>query len=432
MPAKPRVKIDLVGNELTMAWRTPMLGVSLFLMLWLTGWTAGCGVMLYKLLTDFEWFMLLFSVPFFTAWFVVAGLLVYLLFGRHQLVLTRDSLEATSRALVPLKHRVVPLDEVAVAQLVEECTHHSNDMPQYSWLIRISTLGDPVKFAKGIEVPEGEWLAETINLCLNQMSPERAAMATTEAMRERDGDAEPSGELDPLTNASLASAFDDDSFQGKLYEGVDEESDTDEGLGHAMVFVPGRDRWEQPSDSRWQLTHEGSGLVFTNRGRWSLVAIGGSLFICLFWNGIVGVFVWELINDFRWFLALFLIPFEVIGLVMLFTLLAALTAPAWGTRCKFRLGQIERRWWTPLFGRTKRCEFDRLDRIELASKNNSDNSTTPVKFATGGTNSGEYRLALIDTSNTTLLDIDSLTKGEALWMADTLTYELPGLFDRDR
>ncbi|WP_425398830.1 hypothetical protein [Aeoliella sp.] len=419
MPAKPRVQIDLVGDELILRWRRVTWGPLLFLMLWLTGWSAGCGVMFYKLLTEFEWFMLLFSVPFFTAWFVVAGLVIYMLFGRQCLVLGRHSLQATTQALITISDREVPIDEVELAQVDENLTHQENGPPTRQWMISINTLGSPVEFAKGIDEAEAEWLAETINVCLNRMAPDRAAMTSRDAVRKRDAE---SRDLD-------------EGFSGEPIEDEldDQQHDVEERSHRAVVFVPSRDRWERPSDSSWQLSREGRALVFINRGRWSLAAILGSLFICLFWNGIVSVFVLQLFEDFQWFLAIFLIPFEVIGLVILFALLAALTAPAWGSRYTFRLGRIEHRWWCPLFGRTKQFDFDRLDRIELAQGGTSNKvSNPPIKFSTTQTSTGEYRLALIDTSNTTLLEIDSLTKGESLWIADTLMCELPGMFDRDR
>ncbi len=48
----------------------------------------------------------------------------------------------------------------------------------------------------------------------------------------------------------------------------------------------------------------------------------GAVLICLFWNGIVSVFVSEMIGGFRlgrpqWFLTFFLIPFEIVGLCLL-------------------------------------------------------------------------------------------------------------------
>lgn len=46
----------------------------------------------------------------------------------------------------------------------------------------------------------------------------------------------------------------------------------------------------------------------------------GAVFICLFWNGIVSVFVWQIIKGFQrsrpeWFLTIFMIPFVLIGIL---------------------------------------------------------------------------------------------------------------------
>lgn len=43
----------------------------------------------------------------------------------------------------------------------------------------------------------------------------------------------------------------------------------------------------------------------------------GTLFAALFWNGIVSVFVYHVITDFEWFLALFLTPFVCVGIFLI-------------------------------------------------------------------------------------------------------------------
>lgn len=415
MPAKPRVQIDLVGDEMRFEWRKVSWGDLFPVMVWLLSWTAGCVMMLHALLTEFEWSMMLFSVSFLTSWFAIAGFVFVMLFGRQRLVVTRRSLQTTTQALMTFSSREVPIDEVEGAFVERDLIRRKSGPPSRQWKVSIHTLGKPVEFAKGVKWPEDEWLAETINVCLDRMASDRAALVVSAAIRE--------------PAESHADCDQDEASEDELPELVTAEKKPNQ----KGVFVPSRDRWKQPSDSTWQLSREGRALVFINRGRWSLAAILGSLFICLFWNGIVSVFVLQLFKDFQWLLAIFLIPFEVIGLVILFALLAALTAPAWGSRYTFRLGRIEHRWWCPLFGRTKQFDFDRLDRIELAQGGTSNKvSNPPIKFSTTHTSTGEYRLALVDTSNTTLLEIDSLTKGESLWIADTLIYELPGMFDRDR
>lgn len=46
-------------------------------------------------------------------------------------------------------------------------------------------------------------------------------------------------------------------------------------------------------------------------------ALIGITAACLFWNGIVSVFLFQLFDEFQWFLALFLIPFVLIGIGMI-------------------------------------------------------------------------------------------------------------------
>ncbi|QDU56411.1 hypothetical protein [Aeoliella mucimassa] len=413
MPAKPRVQFDLVGDELHLNWRTPKLGVSLFLLLWLTGWTVGCVFLIHTLLTDFEWFMVLFSIPFFVAWFAVAGITAYLLFGRHQLALGQHSLRHTSWAVIRVGTREIPIDEVLRAFVDEEVSHSQNDVPVWHNFIRVDTLGKPVKFAKGIKEDEAAWLAETINMCLDQMAPNRAALK----LADNDGDPVESDRFEYFSTDSP--------------DGEDDEPYEDIGT-EPTVFVPTNNRWSKPSDSVWHQEAEGRSVVFRSRGQWSFVAIAMTTGITLFWNGIVSVFVVELFKNFEWFLAIFLIPFEVIGLCMFGAWLAALTAPAWGSEYRFRPGRIESCWWGPFFRWPKTIEFQQLDHLEIRRAKRANPSNPNPQVTPLGGSKGEYSLVMIDTDNVILLEIKSLTRGEALWMADKLMFELPDMFPRDR
>ena len=411
MPAKPRVKIELVGDQLTLHWSARAWGIAAFMLLWFTGWSFGCGFLLHKLITDFEWEMALFAIPFFVAWIGVADFLTYLLLGRHQLSLGRESLKHSSWALIPLGTREIPLDEVLTASVDEEISHEQNDVPVWQNFLRIETLGNPIKFAKGIKKEEGEWLAETVNLCLEQMAPHRAALQVAESVRDRHSEA--ADEADTLLN-----------------EPYETEEDDELSL-ESVVFVPTNERWHPPTDTHWTAAVEGRSVVFTNRGRWTFSAMAASLFICLFWNGIVTVFLVQLFKKFELFLALFLIPFEIIGLCLIGACFAAFTAPAWGNLYRFGTGRLERKWWGPMIGRTKRTEIKLLDRIELSYTPKANNQS-PNLLSPTPTGTGEYGLALIDTDNVTQLEIKNLNKGEALWMADKLMYELPDMFERRR
>lgn len=50
----------------------------------------------------------------------------------------------------------------------------------------------------------------------------------------------------------------------------------------------------------------------------ALIRLVGATFVCLFWNGIVSVFVYHLFTDnFSYFMALFLVPFVLIGIMLI-------------------------------------------------------------------------------------------------------------------
>lgn len=388
-------------------------------MLWLTGWTAGCGFLLNELLTNFEWSMLLFATPFFAAWFAVAAMITYMLFGRQKLALARHELRIVKMAIVTLSSRLIPIDEVHRAAADTVVDSNSDGPPTVSGIIRIETLGKPLEFAKGIAQGEARWLAETINMCLDQMAPHRKALSSVEALHNRIEVEDPNQNA-PLDDQQLAT-FDEDLTDDELMS-LDDST---------IIFQPSRERFVKPSDSRWDLTREGRATLLANRGYWSLASIAGLLFINLFWNGIVGVFILQLVKQFEWFLAIFLVPFEVIGLCMLVGLLFALTAPAWGVSHRIRFGRLERRWWGPLVGRTKSTDFNQLDRIEISS-GGVGRSSKAFKFSPQSDDEGDYAITLIDDTNQEIAAIDSLTKGEAYWMADTIMSEHPDMFERDR
>jgi hypothetical protein len=184
---------------------------------------------------------------------------------------------------------------------------------------------------------------------------------------------------------------------------------------------------EPPSDSRARLRRDPEAVEFSWRGRWSLAAIGATAFVCLFWNGVVSVFVYQLFQQFQWFLCLFLVPFEVIGLVMFAAWFGALTAPAWRRAWTFRGSEIARLYSGFGIGWAKRYEVDTLDRIELQRRtagNGQAQELSPDILRPGA----QYSLSFVRPDGTELLEVGGLTEGEARWMADVLFRDFPGWF----
>lgn len=107
----------------------------------------------------------------------------------------------------------------------------------------------------------------------------------------------------------------------------------------------------------------------------------GAILIALFWNGIISVFLWQMVAGFQqadpdWFLTLFLIPFVVIGLVMIgavFYFGLALLNPA------FRLTLAE---GSPRLGDMVRLRWH---------LNGSTNRLQSITFTLQGRESATYR-----------------------------------------
>lgn len=396
-PAKAKVRIETVGDELHLSWRGGGICAALFLVVWLAGWSAGCGMMLLQLINGFEWFFFLFSIPFFVAWIAVASVLSYLLFGRQHLILSRENLRTHYQVILPFLSRSVPLEEVDRAVADEVFEDDSEGAGRYVGVVRIETIGKPMTFARGIEQAERVWLAEVINVCLDRLAPHREAR----------------------TEEPELPAVDSEDENLELQIPLDEQAETFE-LGPELV--------PRPSESRYQLQREGRSLRFTTRGKWSPAAIAPLTLIMLFWNGIVSVFVMELFRNFEWFLFLFLIPFEVIGMILIAAWLGAIAAPATGRSYSFRLGQIEQTGWFALFRRQKTIVFEELDRLVIDTADARQNSLS--KVGKTGPLLESYVLRLVDTQGSTVHEIQGLSRGEARWIADTLLRERPEMFRR--
>lgn len=400
-PPKLKVRIAAVGDELHLRWRGSGGCVALFLGVWLTGWSAGCVTMLYQLVTNFEWFMLLFSIPFVVAWVAVAGMLAYMLFGSQHLILSRDSLRTFHQVVFPFFSRVIPLEEVDRAFADEVFEQNSKGPGRYVGLIRIDTIGKSTTFARGIDESERVWLAEVINLCLDQIAPYRAAR-TDDSVAADKSDADL---LDPNDDGDEEEV----EYQEEVFELPDQP-------------IP------RPSDSEFTLERESRTLGLATRGKWSLAAIAPLTLIMLFWNGIVSVFIVQLFSSFEWPLFFFLIPFEVIGLGVVAAWLAAIGAPFIGKSYSFRVGQIEQVWWFALFHRRKTIVFTEISQLVIASSAPKQSSLR--QFGKSEHLTGGHLLRLTDTEGVTVVEIDNLTRGDARWIADTLWRELPEMFSR--
>ena len=350
-----------------------------FLLFWWIGWSAGTGFLVMQVYNDPSIFMALFALPFVAAWVAVAVMLLWMLFGVERLVLGYDMLTCESRAIVRWHRRDVPLADVKRVRLYRKVVDSESGRREVG--LELLTTGKPIRFGQGLEKDELRYLAHMLRTLLG--------LETQQREKKRQA-------RQPTSTRVLPTA----------------EEPT------------------QPTDSVIRLAHDFRSLRVTIPGQWSAAAIGATLFINLFWNGVVSVFVYQLFfGDMPWgmrvFLAVFLIPFEVIGAAMLLALVAALLGPllreTWQFErdvARWRITAIFLRW-------SRRWPMHDVTQLHISK---DDGKGLSARMTTNDED-GKVRLKFVDADNRERFAMTDLSRGEAKWLAYELMQQFPGQFD---
>jgi hypothetical protein len=398
-PARCRVRVEGVGGDLELHYAPRHWAIAVFLTAFLVGWSAGCVLIVTEALGGGGWWMWLFATPFLAAWCFLFWALQQALFGWERLRIGPRGMVHEQRGVLGIRRRELPLDEVqsfAVAM-----TSGGDDSPPQSY-VRIRALGKPLEFGKGLNEKEVRWLVELLESHCSVLRGD------VEPMQADDGDTEhrTSNIEHPTSNVSTLSS---------------EPSTSDVRPAEAArveVLVQAERPIEPPSDCGYYLRQGFDGLHFEKRGRWNLAGIVAITLVNAFWNGIVGVFVWQLFREFQWFLFFFLVPFELVGLVLVLLWIGAMFAPAFLDAWSFGGYEVSRRTSFLGFGHTKRYPIMSLDRIELREYPPTRAGNRQQVEIAGKL--GDFSLALIKRDGQELLEIKRLTEGEARWMADAV------------
>ncbi|MBN2581270.1 MAG: hypothetical protein JXB10_19980 [Pirellulales bacterium] len=371
--------------------------------LWLIGWTVGCVVLVGVVVKEPKVFTFLFAVPFWASWIFVFCLVLNELFNCEYVLLDRQGLAFERWVLVRLSSRRVPLEEIQSFASYEKNLRQEGSLPPEG--IEAQTLGKPLLFGEAKSDEEKAWLLDQLNehlAVLHGGRPGRIEGDTdrvTERVARAKTEAEEPAALEPIP------------------------------AGRGLALKPSPQPVSPPSDCRWMREDSFSEISLFQEGKFSPSAVGGLLFINLFWNGIVSVFVGVLLgvapmdnpvpDAMWWCLFFFLIPFEVIGAIMFFGLLIHLFEPVRRTRWTFGRGEIQCRWTWLGIGLRRRYEFLGLDRLEISESVKKYTLSSPTGKEPG------HRLKLIDADNVELCSINKLTEGEARWIGDVLLRERP-------
>ncbi|MGD9720823.1 MAG: hypothetical protein AB7O59_14125 [Pirellulales bacterium] len=398
MPAKLRATYSVSPERMHVCYRPRSWGVTLFLIVWLTGWTAGCVFLAFEAIKNPQPFTFLFAVPFWSSWLFVAAVLVGAFTRRQDLEIDADGLRYVDRALVRLAHRSIPRHEFRGFEFGRRERRHDDSVTTESGL-EIRSLGQPLFVFSGLPDAELSWLAWQLSRLVESLGS--------------GGDARPSARAEVPAPPGEQGA-------------------------PSVPLLLGDEVLEAPSDCSWELVSEIQSLAFIQRGRWSWAAVLGLLFICAFWNGIVSVFVANLFGlapgnapagGEWWFLFFFLIPFEAIGLLFLLGLVFTILEPVRRKIWHFDAGKIECSWSWLGIGPRWTYPVEALARVDLVrAESTTKRSLRAKNTSSSGIEEPQFGLSLVRGDNTQLCVIQPLTEGEARWMADAVMRQWPEWF----
>jgi hypothetical protein len=389
--------------------------MGIFMLLWLTAWTVGCVFLAREVVIKREPFMLLFALPFWSSWFFVFFMLLKAFFQVEEVVLDSEGLRFRRRVLVVIKSRVVPAEELG--KVTRYSTVVDSESGRKAKGLELETSGQSLRLFQGLSGEELQWLAYQLNTGIAGL-PGRAADV-------RPGGGEANQEIGDPDGAGAATA---------MPEGEDPDD--------ASLLILSAGPAAVPTDSQWKMDEEAGVLSLTRRGRLRLGSLGILLFLNAFWNGGVSIFVMALVGltppgqkpanpmpqgAAWWGLFVFMIPFEAIGLLMLWALLCALGEPIHRTVWTFRAGEVERRNTWLGAGLRRRWAVTRLGRLEL--RRESAGQKRSWKFRTAEQmEETTYSVVLITPELRELCAIKGLTQGEARWMAQSILRQCAGWF----
>lgn len=385
----------VVGNE---------KGPGVFLLLWLIAWTVGCVFLASAAIKQPSVESILFGIPFWSSWFAVAGLLVWLWFGKEKILISATKVLFLRQAWITISSREIPVSEL---RGFRECKSKHTENDRHLFGIELESLGKPLQFGFRLPNRERAWLLHE----LNQQLASRCDIVLENADRNGDGHEE------------------------RERQGFGEE--LGEGLELNVVAKTHRDESDQvltqrtasttpPSDTSWQLIPGIRGVQIRQKGSQSIAALFGLFFLNAFWNGIVGLFVLVLFGFIDgkkapqgvefWGMFVFLIPFVVIGVVMFLAWLAVAIDPFRATTWTVDARQIQRELRYFGFGWKQSWPVQSIDRLEKR-RTDKDGEKASMRIDQVAQVDKCYALAFVTSENRDLCTIDGLTQGEAQWIA---------------
>lgn len=377
-------------------WSAMKIPFTLFFSVWLSGWTVACMFLIYGICTKFSVFLLCFAIPFWASWFFVSGFVLDALFGQNRFTIDEDGLRHEKRVFWMLFRSHIPLKQLQGFTVVEK----TDEENRRSYRLRVITSGRP------LEIPcENKKEAQYIGDLFTEIWERLREKTTPESGPERE---------------MISSEKEEIEIPEKpVWIAVDSPT---EGI-------------EPPFDCRWKVKTDFDSVVFSRRGEFSLTAFLVCTFMVCFWNGGISIFILELIGmgpegnapmGLQWWGSfLFLVPFEIFGLVLLFAWFWIVLSPWIEVRYSIRRREIRKETRCLFFVRSRAhsledCRFMKIDR-DFPKKL----VETDFNFSRSGPGSHRedsllYALSFPNTQEEDICKIGELSAGEARWLADVV------------
>ena len=390
-------RCDEQPGELRARWRTGNNAVAGFMLFFLCGWSVGCYLIVRVAMNDPQFRNIAGAGVFCVGWFFAFLVLVWQLLGRERIVLNSEGLTLT-QAMIFWRTQRRPVAELLGFGTATESTNSDDGQRTTTRKLEVRTVGRPIRCGDGLAMIDQERLAGQLRKLLEALQREAVhrsllpPLAPTIVFRRRPGSS----------------------------------------LGGAVVArTPNDPQLDRPSDSRMRCVDEFDGVRFTTRGQFTFGGVVGAAMLAAFWCGITGIFVYNLWwggpdqphgLDWGWQF-LFLIPFQLVGLVLVLLVVLVLLEPlrAWTTR--FTQAEIiDGFGWFGIHWRS-RFLLSRIDRIEVR-RVRYDVPKFPKRLSLASLWSPEgcptYSLVPVEPGDRDVCEIEGLTFGEACWMADVL------------
>lgn len=431
---------------------------ALFLFIFWGIWTFFCGAMVLGAVSDKEAVPILFIIPFFLSDLVVLSMLLYCLFGKEVGWMDETGFHREFRCLFIRLRKDVPLGSIRQFKLGRDYSVKQNKRP--SICVQIVTAENEVNVMRSFaETDKQRWLVAAGNsVLINLTGKEPVQTSTQNSVSNSSNEFMDSSIFNENDGSGLNSNFISDN-RSKNYSDEDSdelEEDDYESQTERFYSVDRVSDSEKPDSTDWKKTNDFNQLQFSRRGKWTSGLLG-ALFIAAFWNGIVSVFVFALFGVIGaednapstpdsavvqktensetstveqgdqgyfdslkdkhmivnkkpaqffgwewWIMFCFLIPFEIIGLALIWAFLSQLLAPFTTQSWTFSSNQATRT--RSLFGIPLKQRFDLMDFSYLEIHHDQ----SPNKDS----------LVFYDRHDKKVLQISNLNSADARWIAN--------------